>query len=385
MRIITNENFKKLVDYLNINNLSGVVINDSERKRDVSLKYISGHPMDATLIITSKGKTYLWCWDKILAEREAEVDYIYSMDNVSIYELIKKIVKDDNLDENPLFEISSESSCSYKDNMIKYTGFNYIYKEKDSFFDLLNKIRMVKSEKEIGIIKEAMNITNILIEKIEKFIEEKIKSSVNFTENNLVSFVIDEAKKLGAQKESFEFLVANSKRSWGIHAYPPSSNEIFNIRGLAIMDFGILYNGYCTDVTIPFGFGKLSDEEKKVIEIVKKAHDEAIKIIKPGVFSSDISDVAIKILEQNGYTMPHSLGHGLGLEVHEYPRINSKPKDEVLAKLWSPEKIEKGMLFTIEPGIYDSRFGGCRLEDDVLVTEDGCEVLTKSKIMIFDY
>ncbi|MCX8059529.1 MAG: Xaa-Pro peptidase family protein [Spirochaetes bacterium] len=383
MRIITKDNFNKIIDYLDKNNLDGLLISDSERKRDVSLKYISGHPMDASLIITKNGKTYLWCWDIILAKKEAEVDYIYTMDQISIYELLKKISYEENLSNSPIFEVSSETSVFHIDNLKKYTGFNFIYKEKDSVFDLINRIRMVKSEKEIKIIKEAASITNDLIEKIYAFIKEKVAKKEGLTENDLAFYVIKEARKLGAQKESFEYLIANSKRSWGIHAYPPSSNEDLTLRGLALIDFGILYNGYCTDVTIPFSFGDLSEEEKNVVKVVQKAHDEAIKAIKPGKLSSEISDIAISIIKENGYTMPHSLGHGIGLEVHEYPRINSKPTDENLAKLWKPEVLEKGMIFTIEPGIYEERFGGCRLEDDVLVTDDGYEILTKSKYMEF--
>lgn len=383
MKIITENNFKKLIEYINNNNIDGVIITDSERRRDVSLKYISGHPMDANLIITKNGKTYLWCWDIILAKKEAEVNHIFTMDQISFYELIKKIASEENLSNTPVFEVPPEISAISLQNMKNYTGFNYIFKDKDSFFDLVNKIRMIKNDKEIKIIKEAAQITNLLIDKIYDFIKEKVSKNEKITENDLAFFVIKEAKALGAQKESFEYLVANSKRSWGIHAYPPSSNEDLNLRGLALIDFGILYNGYCTDVTIPFSFGKLTEEEKKVIQIVKYAHDEAIKAIKPGVLSSEISDIAVNIIKENGYLMPHSLGHGIGLEVHEYPRINSKPKDENLAKTWVPEVLQEGMIFTIEPGIYDERFGGCRLEDDVLVTKDGYEVLTKSRYMEF--
>ncbi len=378
-RVISSKDLKTLVDYMNNKGLDGVFLYDSEAHRDPNIAYLSGHPMDCSLIVAKSGKLYLNPWDKILATKLSDAEYIYSMAEKNLYDMIKFFIENENISGKAKIEIAPNSSVGMKKRIESYTETELVFFDTDSFFTRLSDIRTIKNDKEIKIIREAADIQNQLIEEIYPFVSQK----KDIKEYELEMHLIMKAKELGAEKESFEFLTANSDRSWGIHAFPATSNAPLNKRGLALIDFGILYKGYCTDVTIPMGFGPLNDEEKKIAEIVKEAHDKAIDSIELGKPTHEISKVAVDIIEKNGYKMPHSLGHGVGIEVHEFPRVAQKPTDERMLKFWKEEKVQKGMYFTIEPGIYKEGLGGSRLEDDILITDNGIEKITKSRFYHF--
>lgn len=379
MRIIENKNFKRLIDYINKNNLDGIFLMDNEGLRNKAVKYISGHPMDANLIVSKSGKVYLNPWDDILAKKHAEVDYVFPMLDYNTFKFIEKFKEMEKINGKIRLEFPESVSVAFQKTITQTLDIDFITKKEDSIIDLINEFRVIKNDKEIKLIKKVTELTNILIDKIGPFVE----STKDIKEYDLAFFLLKEAKKLGAEKESFEFLTANSKRSWGIHAFPATSNQPLNYRGLALIDFGILYEGYISDVTIPMGFGPLTDIEKKVVDIVIKAHDEAIAAIEKSKYNYEVSHVAVSILKNAGFSMPHTLGHGIGLDVHEFPRISEKPTDERLLKNWKPVELKPGMTFTIEPGTYDESFGGCRLEDDILITDKGTVKLTNSRFYHF--
>ncbi|MHA1448489.1 MAG: M24 family metallopeptidase [Candidatus Hodarchaeales archaeon] len=123
-----------------------------------------------------------------------------------------------------------------------------------------------------------------------------------------------------------------------------------------------------------------------MVDAVVETHDLAIDYLKEntGVMTSEIAAIANKNLDKHGYIMPHSLGHGLGLATHDPPLLRAKPKNPVDLKTFIEVKLEPGMVVTIEPGVYSDSNGGFRLEDDVLITENGAEVLTTSRVLYFD-
>ena len=136
-----------------------------------------------------------------------------------------------------------------------------------------------------------------------------------------------------------------------------------------LFDLGVVYHHYCSDMTRTIHFGKPNKEAQNIYNIVLKAETEAIKSIKPGVTIKDIDKIARDIIQEAGYGdyFPHRLGHGLGLEEHEYQDISSVNNN----------KLEAGMVITIEPGVYVPHVAGVRIEDDILVTENGYEILTQ--------
>ena len=136
-----------------------------------------------------------------------------------------------------------------------------------------------------------------------------------------------------------------------------------------LFDLGVVYNGYCSDITRTVAFGEPTDAQREIYETVKKAEQAAVDLVGPGVQAKEIDDAARNVIDDAGFGdyFTHRIGHGLGISVHEYPSITGTNEME----------LEEGMVFTIEPGIYKSDVTGVRIEDDVVVTADGVEVLTK--------
>jgi Xaa-Pro aminopeptidase len=138
-----------------------------------------------------------------------------------------------------------------------------------------------------------------------------------------------------------------------------------------VLDFGGVLEGYCGDLTRMAAVGQVKANAQKLVDAVAAAQDAALKAARAGALASDVDRAAREVLTLHGLSEAflHATGHGLGLDVHEFPRIGRADADR-------PVRLEAGMVCTIEPGAYVEGLGGARLEDDVLVTADGCEVLT---------
>ena len=177
----------------------------------------------------------------------------------------------------------------------------------------------------------------------------------------------------GCQRTGFDTLAAGPSRSFAIHAFPGYTAAEWPAQGLSILDFGVVYNGYTSDTTLTVAKGPLTKEQEKQLELVQKAYDEALKLYKPGKPIIDAAKKCDSVFAAAKRKMPHGLGHAVGLEIHEQPRVNLRATPEMLFKT--------GMILTCEPGLYDVEIGGTRLENDVLITEDGNEVITHSRII----
>ena len=147
-------------------------------------------------------------------------------------------------------------------------------------------------------------------------------------------------------------------------------NKVIKEGEFVTLDFGCIYKGYCSDITRSFMVGQASKEMKRLYNIVKEAQIRAIKAVKAGVKACEIDKVARDYIESKGYGkyFTHSTGHGVGIEVH----------DPISVSRFSDTILEENMVITVEPGIYIPGVGGIRIEDDVLVKNDGFEVLTKA-------
>ena len=170
------------------------------------------------------------------------------------------------------------------------------------------------------------------------------------------------------------------KRQAYIHPEPSYSKEKIQ-RGLGLIDFGVTYQGYCSDITIPFSIGRLTEKQKRIVKTTEEAYRKSVDTLEIGKLTWKIFDVAEKVIEKNGFEFKHSLGHGLGLDVHDAPNLSPKPKAKEELKEWKEVKLQEGMVFTIEPGVYVPEVGGCRLENDFLMTKKGPEILTRSEFL----
>ncbi|MEN6399706.1 MAG: M24 family metallopeptidase, partial [Rectinema sp.] len=202
---------------------------------------------------------------------------------------------------------------------------------------------------------------------------QQVASGKLTTELDVALYIEKEARAHGAERTGFETLAAGPERSFGIHAFPAYGNGPIGTKGLSILDFGIVIDGYTSDVTMSFVRGPLSSEQSTMVDLVQRAYELALAACKPGIPARDIALAVDEFFAKSGFSMPHALGHGIGLEAHEAPGVNVRPSNTAI--------LVPGNIITLEPGLYHPEFGGVRLENDVLITENGCTVLTKSRIV----
>ena len=174
--------------------------------------------------------------------------------------------------------------------------------------------------------------------------------------------------KQGASGFSFDTIMASGKNSSMPHAIP--SEKKLETGDFITMDFGCLYQGYCSDMTRTIVLGRASEKQKEIYNTVLRAQEAALEIIRAGLTGQEVDRAAREVIEKAGYgpCFGHGLGHSVGLYIHEEPRLS--PSDNTV--------LEAGMSETVEPGIYVPGFGGVRIEDLVIITEKGCRNLTSS-------
>lgn len=361
----------RITEYLIDNELGACIFIDSEAHRDPSIRYFTGHTSDAVLIIFETGSSVLVPWDEILAKKIAHCEKIipYAKFKNSEVDAVKTIISSakglsEKKVEIPPY-ISYPDFLEFVDALPDFD----VRCKKEGVHQFAVEMRMVKDEYEIECTKEAARVGDLIIEKIE----EQIKTGEIKTEMDVSLLIEKELRLHGCERTGFDTLAAGPERSWAIHAFPGYTNAQWPGNGLSILDFGVVYNGYTSDTTLTVAKGELSPEQEELLELVEHAATECLRLYKKNVPVKDACALAEKIFEKAKRKMPHTLGHGIGLEIHEYPRVSTKMTADVTFK--------PGMIVTLEPGLYDEKLGGVRLENDVLITEEGNEVITKSKII----
>lgn len=224
---------------------------------------------------------------------------------------------------------------------------------------IVETFRVVKDPGEIELIRKSVHLNSAAFDAALK----KIKPGISETD---VAAEIDyRSRRLGAERPAFATIVASGERAALPHAHPGAAKLG---PGMLLIDMGAFREGYASDMTRMVHLGKAPAEYRHAYQAVREAQAWAIDAVKPGVGTKAVDAAAREMLKQHGYDKEfvHSTGHGLGLEIHEAPRIGKRES----------RKLEAGMVITIEPGVYIEGWGGIRIEDTVLVTATGCEVLT---------
>ncbi len=231
----------------------------------------------------------------------------------------------------------------------------------------INKYRMIKEDWEIEAIVHAIEITGKAIYDVVNNLSE------NTTETEVAGIFEYNVRKEGIRRYAFEPLILFKPGNSYPHNLP--SNTRLGDKNLVLLDVGVKYRERCSDITRMVIWGSISEEEKKVIEIVNEAINRALETIQPGVKAGEVDKAARSYIEEKGYgnRFIHGLGHGIGVVVHEQPYIR-KDNETIL---------EPGMVFTVEPGIYIPGKYGVRIEEDVLVTKDGVKVLSSNIERVF--
>lgn len=224
------------------------------------------------------------------------------------------------------------------------------------------RLRQVKDPDEILKIRAAANLGCRLFDDMLEYLRPGL------TEIDVASTLEYRARQAGAQAMSFDTIVAGGERSALPHGH--ASMARLPRRGFVTLDFGVVLDGYMSDMTRTVHLGKAQAAERDVYDAVLEAQQAAVAVVAPGVTAGEVDEAARSVLRRSGLDrwFTHSTGHGVGLEIHEGPRLAAK----------QTQKLESGMVITIEPGVYMPGQFGLRIEDMVLVTSGGHEILTSS-------
>jgi Xaa-Pro aminopeptidase len=225
---------------------------------------------------------------------------------------------------------------------------------------IVERLRIVKDADEIAFIRSAVQLGAQLFDRVLKVLRPGLKEVEVAAEMELA------ARRSGAEAMSFPTIIAAGARSALPHGR--ASDQVIAGGGFVVCDFGVILFGYCSDQTRTVWAGSATDEARHAYEVVKDAQQAAIDTVKPGISAGEVDAAARKVLKKAGLGryFTHSTGHGVGLEIHESPRVADGQK----------EILQPGMVITIEPGVYFPGKWGIRIEDMVVVTSKGCEVLT---------
>jgi Xaa-Pro aminopeptidase len=226
----------------------------------------------------------------------------------------------------------------------------------------LDTVRNVKDAREISLLEDVATLASDALQSVLATLVPGVVESELALELEIAM------RRRGAEGRGFDFIVASGVR--GAMPHGRASSKKIVAGELVTIDFGAVLNGYHSDETVTFAVGEPDTRQREIHDLVKTAHDLAIEAVRPGISCRELDAVARQYLENKGVGeyFGHGLGHGVGLEIHEKPVISPRSQAVVL----------EGMVFTIEPGVYIPGWGGVRIEDTVVVTADGCRVITKA-------
>lgn len=353
------DNFKRVQEINRNLNIDAVLISNGN-----NMRYVSGFAGETGYLYISE-KHHALITDfryTYQAEAEAEGFEIITIGSGGYEEAINNMLSSDNV-KRLGFESQDMLYSKYQDlldklNVVELTPIN----------NEITRLRRIKTPKELEYIKQAESIGDKVFTEILTFIKP------GMTELEVAARIEYLLKLYGGQRTSFPAIVASGINSSMPHAVP--SLKKIEDGDFLTMDYGCVYEGYCSDMTRTIVVGKASDKQKEIYNIVLEAQLAALDVIKAGLKGKDVDKVARDIIYKAGYggCFGHGLGHSVGLFIHEDPRLS--PSEEGI--------IEAGMIETVEPGIYVRGFGGVRIEDLVVVTDEGYENYTHSDKLLIE-
>ncbi|WP_020008399.1 M24 family metallopeptidase [Salinicoccus albus] len=346
--------FEKVSALIERNNLDALLIMSPYNRR-----YLSEFTGSSGAVIITKDSRYLISDFRYKAQGAAEARHFdFVLQTKGLLDSVMEFLQEKNI-----------KTLGFEGEHVNFNTYDQLKKE----FELvplsgeIEKIRMYKTPEEVELIRKACGIADEAYDHILKYIRPGMSELE--VQNELESYM----RKLGASGSSFDMIVASGYR--GALPHGSASGKIIESGEMVTLDFGAYYKGYASDITRTFGVGSVSDEMEKIYSIVLDAQTSSVGEIKTGMTGQAADKIARDIITEAGFgeNFGHSLGHGLGLEVHEMPSISKR----------SENILEKGMVITVEPGIYLDDIGGVRIEDDCLVTELGLEKLSRSSKELF--
>ncbi|MFS0561945.1 Xaa-Pro peptidase family protein [Terribacillus sp. 179-K 1B1 HS] len=345
------EKLEKLRALMEKKNLDALIVTSGQNRR-----YISGFTGSAGLLVITKSKQ-LFITDFRYIEQAADqapdfeiIEHKQSIVQEACAQLLKEGAQQVGFEhEDVTFALYQQFQDAIKADLIPASG-------------LIEELRLIKSEAELRIMKTAAEIADAAYTHILTFVKPGMKEIE--VSNELEFFM----RKQGATQSSFDTIVASGYRSALPHGV--ASEKQIQKGELVTLDYGALYNGYCSDITRTFAVGEISDKLREIYDIVLEANLRGVAGVKPGITGKEADALTRDYITEKGYGQyfGHSTGHGLGMDVHESPALSFR----------SDTVLKPGMVVTVEPGIYIPEVGGCRIEDDLVLTADGSERLTFS-------
>lgn len=345
-----NEKIRHLREKLKALNLDGMIVSNP-----VSIKYLSNIEVDGLLLITRKENIFL-TYSMYLEMVKATVTITD--------EVIVADFRDIGKDEYENFFLFCEN-VGFEENYVTYKEYQYL-KQKYKINNLaeteeiIERLREVKDNEEIENIRKACEITDACFEHLKSFIK------VGKTEKEIAFEIEMFFRTHGAEGLAFDTIVAVGENSANPH-WIPSDRQVQMAEPILI-DMGCKYKGYSSDMTRIMFIGCILEETKRVYDLVLKEQENIIDQIKEYASIKTMAQMVESDWKLNHYTVMHALGHGVGLETHERPYITAR----------NDTFLKENMVIANEPGIYLPGKYGIRIEDTILVTKNGCEVLTKS-------
>lgn len=347
--------YEKVAEVLEKKELDAVLVSDG-----FNMRYLSGFTgATGYLLITRKSRTLFTDSRYTIAARAQAPDFtVVEVGSDRNYcACLNEIIREEGIQK-----------LGFEANHVRYSEYE-TWKEKlkvSLLYPLkkeLTRLRRIKTEEEIAKMRQAEHIGDLAFEEVLHHIKPGV------TELEIAAKLEYIMKLNGAEKLSFESIVASGVNSAKPHAEP--SEKKVEKGDFVTMDFGCVYQGYCSDMTRTVVVGKASKEQKEIYNTVLKAQTAVLDLLKPGKPGKEYDRIARDIIYEAGYEgrFGHGLGHSVGLEIHEDPRFSMLEEEIILPH----------MIMTVEPGIYVPEFGGVRIEDMVAITENGCENLAHSK------
>ena len=326
-----------------------------------NINYLIGYTgSNGILVVPAQGKPHFFTDFRYKAQVKIEV----AGAKISIVDREKQLL--DAFVEKQLF--SDFDAVGFEEYKCPFHVYDFIRKKFRHLKlvpkrEMVETMTMIKTDDEIEAITKAAAIGDQVFEKILDVIKPGV------TELEVSAEISYLAKKLGGEGDAFEVIVASGERTALPHGI--ATDRKIKKNELVTIDFGCKYKGFNSDMTRTVSVGKVSTELQKIYDIVRVAQQRAIDKAKPGMNGRELDNVARDYITLHGYgsKFGHGTGHGIGIEVHEVPIIAQRGERFIL---------EPGMVFTIEPGVYVEGVGGVRIEDDVVITGDGCTVLNKT-------
>lgn len=341
--------YGKLGKLLEEKNIDALLVSDG-----YNMRYFSGFTGATGYLLVTKKSKYLFTDSRYTIAAKAQAPDYTVIEVDANRDYCKEI--------NTVIDAENLTTLGFEAKRVAYSEYASLneklkIKELVALGGELAKLRRIKTKEEIDLLRQAEHIGDVAFSEIIKEIRP------GMTELEIAAKLEYIMKINGAEKLSFESIVASGVNSSKPHAEP--GRRKVELGDFITMDFGCVYEGYCSDMTRTVVLGKASEKQKEIYNTVLKAQLAVLDMLKPGLPGKAYDKVARDIIYSAGYEgcFGHGLGHSVGLEIHEDPRFSMIEEDV----------IEAGMIMTVEPGIYIPDFGGVRIEDMVVITENGYE------------